>query len=136
MYDDYLITQAKYGHNFNQKGYGTAPPIFYQTNRHFMRGSGIFRTLFKMAKPLMKKAGKFAVTSGSKYLSNTIGDLIDGKHIKTAIGNSNKKLAKKVHLTARKKLSNLLTGKPSNKKVQVKKISRKRVNRRRDNLSL
>ena len=59
-----------------------------------MRGNGIFGTLFKMAKPLIKKAGKFAVTSGSKYLGDTIGDIIDGKNIKTAIGNSNKKLAK------------------------------------------
>ena len=69
-------------------------------------------------------------------MGEAVGDLIDGRNIKTAIGNSNKKLAKKIHLTARKKLSKLLTGKPSNKKVQVKKISRKRVNRRRDNLSL
>ena len=127
MYDDYLITQAKYGHNFNQKGYGSAPPIFYQTNRHFMRGNGIFGTLFKMAKPLIKKAGKFAVTSGSKYLGDTIGDIIDGKNIKTAIGNSNKKLAKKVHLTARKKLSGLLQGVPSNKKPRLKKKNRQKT---------
>ena len=134
MYDDYLITQAKYGHNFNQKGYGSAPPIFYQTNRHFMRGNGIFGTLFKMAKPLIKKAGKFAVTSGSKYLGDTIGDIIDGKNIKTAIGNSNKKLAKKVHLTARKKLSGLLQGVPSNRKPRLKK-KKKKIGRRRDNLT-
>ena len=127
MYDDYLITQAKYGHNFNQKGYGSAPPIFYQTNRHFMRGNGIFGTLFKMAKPLIKKAGKFAVTSGSKYLGDTIGDIIDGKNIKTAIGNSNKKLAKKVHLKARKKLSNLLQGVSSNKKPRLKKKNRQKT---------
>ena len=134
MYDDYLITQAKYGHNFNQKGYGSAPPIFYQTNRHFMRGNGIFGTLFKMAKPLMKKAGKFAVSSGSKYLGDTIGDIIDGKNLKTAIGNSNKKLAKKVHLTARKKLSNLLQGVPSKKRAHLKK--RRKIGKKRDNLSL
>ena len=133
MYDDYLITQAKYGHNFNQKGYGSAPPIFYQTNRHFMRGNGIFGTLFKMAKPLMKKAGKFAVTSGSKYLADTVEGLIDGQNIKTAVGNSNKKLAKKVHLKARKQLSNLLQGKPLNKQYRSKK---KKKGRKRDNLSM